>query len=75
MGASHVWKLSGQANAAVTQTSTQHQCRAVSAGSAAANRRALAWAGDSAVTGMEMFNLHLKQMWLPRGGGESSLSW
>lgn len=35
-----VWKLSGWANTAVTQTSTRHRCRAVSAGSAAANRRA-----------------------------------
>lgn len=40
-----VWKLSGQANAAVTQSSTQHQCRAASAGSAAADRRACTGVG------------------------------
>lgn len=51
-------------------------CQAVSAGSAALTDVPVpAWAGDSAVTRIETFNLHLKQMWLPRGGGGSSLSW
>lgn len=63
-----VWKLSGWANAAVTQT--QHHVRlCLLAQRLPTDGPALAWAGDSAVTRMETFNLHLKQMWLPRGGG------
>lgn len=71
-----VWKLCGRANATVTQSSTRHGCRAVSAGSAAADRRACPGVGRGHTgTAMETFNLHLKQTWLPRGEGGSSLSW
>jgi len=50
----------------------------ISAGSAATSGRAFVlacpWAGDSTVTGIEAFNLHLKRRWLLGGGGGSILS-